>query len=123
MALLEKNFIEGDIGWNKMIYATNNPNSRLRSVEGTVISSSDYEKEVCTKGYGGKMETFTRFSLDGMKDIFVIQGSLKVFSGQKVRFYEEDRHCKFVELAGIEVLSSEGKVERFFHARGYEFGG
>lgn len=105
------------------LYALNNPERKIPFVEGTVSKTYSYIKETYNRHYQNITQICTRFSLLEREDIFVLPLSLKLNNlvGKRVRLYEEERSCKFVELAGIEIFFEDGVLIHRKHIDGYYF--
>ena len=112
-----------------MLCATNN--STRNSDDGTipvylgrVVDVCQYLKEIYNGHHGYDNTKFTKISLEGRSEIFIFSGEISFDKFQRVRLYDGGRGEKFpniVNLAGMEILSENGKVTSQRTAKGYEF--
>ena len=112
-----------------MLCATNNPmrnsgNGTIPVYPGKVDDAFQYPKKIYNGRHGHDDTKFTKISLEGRSEIFIFPGEISFDKFQRARFYDGGREEKFpniVNLAGIEILSEDGKFTSQRKAKGYEF--
>ena len=112
-----------------MLCATNNPtrNSSDGTIPvylGRVVDVCQYIKKIYNGHHGHDDTKFTKISLEGRSEIFIFPGEISFDKFQRARFYNGGREEKFpniVNLAGMEILSEDGKFTSQRKAKGYEF--